>query len=303
MESKLTILGCGSAAPSLLRASTAQVLEMAGKVILIDCGEGTQWQLLKCKISVFKIDIIFISHFHGDHYLGLPGLLNTLALYGRKKPLKIFGPQGIRQLLKQSTEHEEMTPHFEVEIIELNNKVTSTILTEQNLTVSSIPLEHRIPCYGYHFEFNHFTLKIDKQKCDSASLGVNAIKAFKKGEDYSFKNQFYLAANYTIPIHTIHSYTFITDTLFLPSIAESFRHTNLLYHESTYLNILLDKAQTTFHSTALQAAEMAKLAEAKTLVIGHFSSRYNETNELLEEARSLFTNTELASDGRQFIIK
>ena len=303
MESKLTILGCGSAAPSLLRANTAQILEMAGKVILIDCGEGTQWQMLKRKISAFKIDLIFISHLHGDHYLGLPGLLNTLSLYGREKPLKIFGPKGIKSLLFHNFKEAEIFPSYEVTVTEISAKKQRKIFKENELSVTAIPLEHRVPCYGYHFEMNHFSLKINKEKCDAASLGIEAIKEFKAGNNFADNGITYKYKDFTSPYHLEHSYTFITDTLFLPQLAPLFNQTDLLYHESTYLNILLDKAITTYHSTALQAAEMAKLCNAHLLVLGHFSSRYPHTDELLAEAKTIFPNTELADDGKIFIIK
>ncbi|MFM9946199.1 MAG: ribonuclease Z [Bacteroidia bacterium] len=303
MESKLTILGCGSAAPSLQRANTAQILEMAGQVILIDCGEGTQWQMLKRKISAYKIDIIFISHLHGDHYLGLPGLLNTLSLYGRERPLKIFGPKGIKSLLFHNFKEAEIFPCYEVSVNEINTKKHKKIYQENELSVTAIPLQHRIPCYGFHFQLNHFSLKINKQKCDAALLEVDAIKVFKKGLDYTKNNKTYFYKDFTSPYHVQQSYTFITDTLFLPQLAPIFKDTDILYHESTYLNNLLDKAKTTYHCTALQAAEMANHCKARVLVLGHFSSRYAQTDELLAEARSLFANTELADDGRIFIIK
>ena len=296
-------MGCGSAAPSLLRANTAQILEMAGQVILIDCGEGTQWQMLKRKISAFRIDIIFISHLHGDHYLGLPGLLNTLSLYSREKPLKIFGPKGIKSLLFHNFKQAEIFPNYEVTVVEINSKKKQKVYKEDELSVTAIPLQHRVPCYGYHFEQNHYSLKINKEKCDSAYLSFDAIKAFKNANDFITDDKKYFYKDFTSPYRFKKAYTFITDTLFLPQLASLFPETDILYHESTYLNNLLDKAITTFHSTALQAAEMAKLCNAKLLILGHFSSRYAHTDELLAEARTIFPNTELAEDGKLFIIK
>ena len=303
MELKLTILGCGSAAPSLLRANSAQILEIAGKVILIDCGEGTQWQLLKRKISAFKIDLIFISHLHGDHYLGLPGLLNTLVLFGREKPLKIFGPKGIKQILNCHSINGEMNSGFELLIIEIEVHQTSKIFEQDELSIKAIPLEHRIACYGYHFELNHITLKLNKERCDEVGLGISAIKRFKVGLDFEDKGQRYLHTEFTITHQLKQSYSYITDTLFLPQIAPFITDTNILYHESTYLNNLLDKAVKTFHSTALQAAEMAKHCHAGLLILGHFSSRYENTTPMLEEALALFPNSELAEDGKVFTLK
>ncbi len=303
LELKLTILGCGSAAPTLFRANSAQILEIAGKVILIDCGEGTQWQLLKRKISAFKIDLIFISHLHGDHYLGLPGLLNTLALYGRETPLQIFGPKGIKQLLNNHSIEAEMPPGYELEINEIDTDQTSVIYNLEELTIKAIPLQHRIDCYGYHFELNHFSLKLNKERCDEAGLGYEAIKQFKAGLNYEQDGELYLHTNFTTPYHLKQSYAYITDTLFLPQIAPFIKDTNILYHESTYLNTLLDKAIKTYHSTSVQAAEMAKLCNAGLLILGHFSSRYEHTESLLEEAKTIFSNSELAEDGKVFVLK
>lgn len=302
MEVKLTILGCGSAAPSLLRANTAQILEIAGKMILIDCGEGTQWQLLKQKISAFKIDHIFISHLHGDHYLGLPGLLNTMALYGREKPLHIFGPKGLKKLLFYNFKQSEVYPSYTVVVTEINTKTARKVLEENELHVTAIPLEHRVPCYGYHFELKHQSYKINKLKCDEAGLGISAIKEFKKGMDYINDGVTYKQIDFTTDYRANLTYTFITDTLYMPHLASIFPNTNILYHESTYLNILLNKAIATFHSTAAQAAEMAKLCNADLLILGHFSSRYEVTNELLDEALPIFPSTELAEDGKVFTL-
>lgn len=303
MELKLTILGCGSAAPSLLRANTAQILEIGGKVILIDCGEGTQVQLLKQKISAYKIDIIFISHLHGDHIYGLPGLLTTLSLYGRETPLKIFGPKGIKKLLFTHFNLGDMSPSYPISITEITSEKKCKVFVEGELTVSAIPLEHRISCYGYHFEYLHQSLKLEKQKCDSAGLGIPAIKKFKEGLNYQRSGTLFNYKDFTTKIKINRSYTYLTDTLYLPHLASSFLNTNILYHESTYLSNLLDKAVSTYHSTAVQAAEMAKLCNAGLLILGHFSSRYVVTDELLSEARTVFTKTELAEDGKVFILK
>jgi ribonuclease Z len=303
LEAKLTILGSGSAAPSLQRANTAQILHIDSKKILIDCGEGTQLQMLKLKINAFKIDLIFISHLHGDHYLGLPGLLNTLSLYGRIKPLRIYGPKGLKKLLLLNFKEAHIQPNFDILITEIKSSKKKRIYKDNELSVYSFPLQHRIPCFGYYFLQNHFSLKINKEKCDQHQLGIKAIVNFKNKIDHHQDGKTFDYKQFTIPFRKKISYTFITDTLFIKDLAVFFKATNLLYHESTYLNSLLDKAYTNFHSTALQAAEMAKLCQAQHLIIGHFSSRYHSCEELLLEARSLFENCDLAEDGKVFVIK
>lgn len=303
MEVKLSILGCGSAAPSLQRGNSAQILEIAGKVILIDCGEGTQLQMLKYKISAYKIDIIFISHLHGDHFFGLPGLLTTLALYGRKTPLKIIGPKGLKKLLFNNFTLSEIPPTYEISIIEIKAKQPKIVLKDHELDVLAIPLEHRISCYGYHFQYRHTGLKLEKERCDEAKLGITAIRRFMQKLDYRNDDKIYSYRDFTSVVKISKSYTYISDTLFLPHLADFFIKTDILYHESTYLNNLLDKAVKTYHSTALQAGEMAKLCDAGLLILGHFSARYTKTDALLTEALNVFPETVLAEDGKVFVLK
>jgi ribonuclease Z len=300
LELKLTILGCGSAIPSLLRANSGQILQVANKQILIDCGEGTQLQLLKYNLSAYKIDIIFISHLHGDHYLGLPGLLNSLSLYGRTKPLQIFGPKGLKKMLLQNFSGGMRLPSYQLIIKEISTPNRKKIWDENGLKITAIAVSHRIPCYGFHFEHSAKIRKINKKKCDQEGLGIEAIKQFKDEQDFINGNQSYNYQDFTIQIKKKISYTYITDSLFLPEITRYFINTNILYHESTYLNNLLDKAVSNFHSTSIQAAEMAKLCNAGLLILGHYSSRYEHTEPLLIEAKSIFQNTELSSDGKIF---
>lgn len=303
MELKLTILGCGSAVPSLLRANSGQILQLGNTQILIDCGEGTQLQMLKFKLSAYKIDLIFISHLHGDHYLGLPGLLNTLSLFGRTKPLHIFGPKGLKKMVMQNFKGGMRIPGYDLVITEINTKSKKKIMDANGLKVTAFAVSHRVPCYGYHFEHSaHFT-RIDKAKCDKHGLGMEAMQQFSAGLDYSNDNKLFKHSDFTLKIRKKVSYTYVTDSLFLPEIAPLFKNTNILYHESTYLNNLLDKAISNYHSTALQAAEMAKLCNAEMLILGHYSSRYEHTDALLSEAKSVFKNTELSHDGKVFELK
>lgn len=303
MELKLTILGCGSAVPSLLRANSGQILQLGNTQILIDCGEGTQLQMLKFKLSAYKIDLIFISHLHGDHYLGLPGLLNTLSLFGRTKPLHIFGPKGLKKMVMQNFKGAMRLPVYDLFITEINTKSRKKIFEINGLKVTAIAVSHRVPCYGYHFEHSAHYTKIDKAKCDKEGLGSEAMRQFGAGLDYSIGNQVFKHADFTTNVSKKMSYTYVTDSLFLPEIAPYFKNTNILYHESTYLNNLLDKAIANYHSTALQAAEMARICNAKMLILGHYSSRYEHTDALLSEAKSIFENTELSFDGKVFEMK
>ncbi|MCC6721912.1 MAG: ribonuclease Z [Bacteroidia bacterium] len=302
-ESKLTILGCGAAVPSLIRYNTAQILEMDDKIFLIDCGEGTQWQLIKYKISVYKIDVIFISHLHGDHFLGLPGLLNTLSLYGRKEKLTVFGPKGLKKIISTSINIIPGFPTYELVIIEISGNKKRNIYKTENIQVSSFPLQHGIMCFGYHFEYKVSLINIIKDKFEKSRLPLQAAQSFKLGKNFNIENKVYNFKEYTIFKKIRHTYTYITDTLFLPEISTFFKNTKLLYHESTYMNNLLDKAKMTYHSTCVQAAEFAKLCNAELLILGHFSSRYNETEDMLAEARTIYEKTDVAEDGKVFYIK
>lgn len=302
-ESKLTILGCGAAVPSLLRNNTAQILEMDDKIFLIDCGEGTQWQLLKLKISAFKIDVIFISHLHGDHYLGLPGLINTLSLLGRKEKLTIYGPKGLKKIIYSNINIIPGFPTYELQIIELTGNKKRRIYKCEEIQIFAFPLQHRIMCFGFHFEYKASTINVIKDKFENSGLPPEVARYFKSGNNYTFGGKEYNYQNFTISSKIKHTYTYITDTIYLPEISSYFKNTKLLYHESTYMNNLLDKAKNNYHSTSVQAAEFAKLCNAGLLILGHFSSRYYDVKEMLAEAREIFENTETAEDGKVFYIK
>lgn len=275
---------------------------MAGKIFLIDCGEGTQLQLIKYKLSLFKIDAVFISHLHGDHYLGLPGLLNTLALYGRKDPLHIYGPKGLKPLINLNFRFAQTQPGYEIVWHETVSSRPKVIYRHADLTVKMIPLQHRIPCYGYHFTWRMQKFHVLDARCKKYGLGRDAMICFKNGEDFMEHDTLYPHRQFTRLNKQKLSYTYISDTLYLEEISRHFKHTDILYHESTYLDNLLDKAEKHYHSTSIQAAKMAGICGAEKLILGHFSSRYLNTDALLLEARTVFENTECAADGKVFAI-
>jgi ribonuclease Z len=259
MKFSLTILGSSSAVPTAARNTTAHVLNVHERFYLLDCGEGTQIQIRKNRIRFGRLHQIFISHLHSDHILGLFGLLATLSLLGRKVPLDIYCPPGLREILDS---HFTLMPDkllYPLVFHEHPDTGKSLIHSDKAVNVYSFPVKHRSPAWGFLFEE-----KIN----GSASL-----------------------------THRPRTFAFCTDTLFYPPLAEFFRDVDLLYHESTYSAAHHSRAETTGHSTAEQAGRLAQLANAQALLIGHYSARYKETDQLLAEARNLFPNTVAAFDG------
>ncbi|MCB9251483.1 MAG: ribonuclease Z [Flavobacteriales bacterium] len=303
MPGKLVILGCGSATPTLIRGQSAIYLEYAQHKILFDCGEGTQLQFIKYKISPYKIDTILISHLHGDHTNGLPGLLHTFNLTGRKEELKIFGPSGIKELIEQSFKYSGHSLKYPIQIKEPDhhNVILNRISSELNLT--SIPLTHRIPCLGYCLDFSEHLQKFKETEFKRSGLPVDSLKNLRKGMELDYGGQNYKHSDFFSASEKRFRFSYFTDTLFLPELAGLIENSDILYHDSTFLNTLLDKARETFHSTASQAASMASLAKAKKLILGHFSSRYRETTEMQTEAERIFKKVLAAYDGMELQLK
>ncbi|MDD4645596.1 MAG: ribonuclease Z [Bacteroidales bacterium] len=259
MKFSLTILGSSSGVPTASRNTTAHVLNVHERFFLIDCGEGTQIQFRKYRIRFGRVHQIFISHLHSDHILGLFGYLATQTLIGRKKEIDVFGPPDLERFVRN---HFSLFPEsllLPVKFHPLDLSGPARIFEDKAVEVTSFPVNHRVPTWGFVF-----TEKL-------------------KGRNYTNLKP--------------RSYAFCTDTLFEPSLASVFEGCDLLYHEATYGHKELSRATATYHSTAKQAAEMAKLANARQLVLGHFSARYKDTTPLLEEAREIFPNTIEATDG------
>ncbi len=298
MSFQVTILGCGSATPTLYRNPTSQLLEINSSSILIDCGEGTQLQLRKNKLKIQKIDHIFISHLHGDHYLGLPGLIASMSLLGRNKTLNLYGPLGLEQLIMTNLKISKTYLNFHINFTTTQVLKNEILLENKNITVTSFPVNHRIDCTGFIFKEQERQRNIIKSKIDEFNLGIAEIVCLKKGENVIRDDGSTIRfEDVTLPPVKPKVYAFCTDTKFSPHLADYFRGADVLYHEATFLDELKKRAEETFHSTALQAGEMAKAAQVKKLVIGHYSSRYIDVSPLLEEAQAVFANTVASEDG------
>ena len=303
MQFVVKILGANSANPVFNRHQTAQLLYLEPHHILIDCGEATQHQLLRYKCKLTKIDYIFISHLHGDHYLGLVGLLSTMHLQGRSKDLYLYGPVGLDEIITIQMRLSETILHYQIIFKELNPFKAEVILDLEKFTVETIPLNHRIPCCGYLFREKPKKRRIIKEKFPAkGSLAHMAM--LKQGLDVRDDNGeiIYLNEEYTLPPKNSRSYAFCSDTRLKLDNREQLQNIDLLYHEATFLHDMLDRAQQTFHTTALEAAQFAQLCNVKNLIIGHFSSRYKDLEPFLVEAQSVFANTQLANEGQDYSI-
>jgi ribonuclease Z len=301
---KLLILGSNSAAFAYGRHHTAQILEHFNKLFLIDCGEGTQIQIRKYKVKLARIHAVFISHLHGDHYLGLTGLLNTMHLYGREAPLKIIGPPGLREILTLQFRHSQTTLTYPIEFVEWTPNETQVVYEDQKLTVQTIPLEHKIICSGYLFREKSKPVRMNRLTLPEG-IATSEVLRLKKGQDvFNIDGTIkYKSAELTLPPLPSLSYAFCSDTRYIPQLAEILKDVDLIYHESSFLEDMADRAIQTKHSTAKQAARVAKAANAKKLLLGHFSSRYKELDDFLTEAKEIYPKTELAIEGQTFVIK
>ncbi|MCQ2958853.1 MAG: ribonuclease Z [Bacteroidales bacterium] len=293
----LTVLGCSSATPNSLRFPSSQIFHALGKYFLLDCGEGTQMQLRRAKVPFENINVIFISHLHGDHYYGIFGLLASLNLTGRKTPLVIYGPKGLEEIVRFHFRCEEQNLKFPLFFKELPKEPFACIEEKKNYKIYSIYLSHRIDCWGFYFAENERERNIKKAAISQYNISIEDVKSIKQGADYTLCDGTVIAnTELTTDPKPAFSYAYIADTVFKPEIAEYIKNVRLMYHEATFLQNYSDLAKETFHSTARQAAECAKLANAEKLIIGHYSARYKSLDGHREEATEVFENTELASD-------
>jgi ribonuclease Z len=301
---KLTVLGSSSALPTSERFPSAHVLNVHERLFLIDCGEGTQMQLRKNRIRFGRINHIFISHLHGDHIFGLYGLLSTLSLMGRKSPLRLYAPQSYDLMLRSHLRDFDIKLGFDIDFVALGGKDPAQILDEKYITVTSFPLVHRVPSYGFLFREKQKERNIIKESIEEFRIPVERIPAIKNGADYitlegiTIKNEDITTA----PDEPL-SYAYCSDTKYFPKLASYVKNVTLLYHESTFDQSKNDLASITMHATTHDAARTALNAGAGTLLIGHFSSRYRKIAPLVEEARSIFPRTYPAVDGRSYEIR
>jgi ribonuclease Z len=303
MTFELTILGSSSAIPSLEKFPTSQVLNVRERFFLIDCGEGTQFQLKRLNFSLAKIRHIFISHLHGDHFFGLPGFISTRNLMGITSDIHIYSHSLLIELLKPILNHMKGDMGFEIIFHPLNTKKTEQIFADNLVEVLSFPLKHSIPCCGFLFMERSPLPNMRKEKIIEYQIPVRQIQAIKEGADYITDNGTRIAnGELILAPHLPRSYAFCTDTAYYEPAAEVIQHVDLLYHEATFMNELSNWANKTYHSTAKQAATMAFKSNAKKLIIGHISSRYKNPELVLKEAKEVFPETELAVEGMKFFI-
>lgn len=291
------ILGCGSALPTTRHFSSSQVVNLRDKLYMIDCGEGTQLQFRKAKLKFSRLNHIFISHLHGDHCFGLLGLISTLNLLGRTAELHIHSPKGLEELLKPMLSFFCNHITFEVCFHEFNTKKADVIYEDRSLTVSSIPLKHRMPCCGFLFAEKQLPNHIKRDMVDFYKVPVFEMNRIKNGADYiTPEGETILNSILTTPSELPRKYAYCSDTIYHPAIVEQVKGVDLLFHESTFLTDEIGRAKETFHSTASQAAQIARMAEVKKLLIGHFSARYEDDSVFYDEAAVIFPDTILAKE-------
>lgn len=300
MSFEVTILGSSSAAPAFDRHPSSQVVTIYDRHFLIDCGEGSQMQMRKFRVKFAKINHIFISHLHGDHILGLPGFLASLHLYNRTNDLHIYCHEPLKEILETQFKYSETYLKYKIFYHFLNTKEAEIIYEDEKLTVQSILLNHRIPCCGFVFKEKEPLLSIRKDKIEFYKILPQDIPNIKRGIDYNYNGRMVSFKELTYPPKVPDSYAYCSDTKYNPNLIQFLNGINLLYHEATFLHELLARANETFHTTALQAAELASICNIKRLIIGHFSARYNDLTPLLQEARSKFKETHLAIEGESY---
>jgi len=297
----VTILGSSSALPTSTRFPTSQVVNLNEKLYLIDCGEGTQIQLRKFGIKAGKINLIFISHLHGDHIFGLPGLISTMALGGKKGELHIYSHSDLKMMMDQLMKFMNDFDDFKVVYHPLNFHTRAIIYEDSKITIDSFPLKHRIPCCGFLFREKPHELHLRGDVINYLNIPIRDRVAIKGGADYCTPDGKIIPnLELTFPSDPVRSYAFCTDTVFRKQIIPIIENVDLLYHEATFADELSDLALKTYHSTSKQAAQLAVEARVKKLIIGHFSSRYKNVTTLVDEARVVFPNTFPANDGDRF---
>ena len=298
---KIHILGCGSALPTLKHNASSQLIEMRGKCFMVDCGEGAQMQFRRSHIHFSKLNAIFISHMHGDHCFGLMGLLSTLGMLGRTSKLRIYAPKDYEPLFRQQVEFFMQTMEYEMEMIPIDTEKQQVIYEDHSLTVETVPLQHRVPCCGFIFREKPTLPHIRRDMIDYYGIPVSQINNIKNGADWTNEDGDIIPnARLVQPADSPRSYAYCSDTRFVPGLKEKVKGVTVLYHESTYTAEQEDRAKIYYHSTARQAATIAAGAGVGTLLLGHYSARYNDEQVLLEEAKAVFSNSVLSQEGMVF---
>lgn len=299
----VTVLGCSSALPAFGRYPSSQLVHMAGRYFLVDCGEGAQMQLRRYSLKFQRIDHIFISHLHGDHYLGLPGLLSSMHLLGRTDQLDLYADEGLREILDVNNKHSHSVLKYPVHFHPLNFSEPQLIFEDEKVKVSTLILKHSIQCCGFVFEEKNRPRKLIKEKIEELQIPIASMEALKLGADYTTPEG-KIISNIELTTDPLppRKYAYCSDTVYNKDLLPQLQNANLIYHESTFMEDMRGRADQTMHSTAKDAASIAKEAGAKRLLLGHFSARYKDLNLLLEEARGVFAQSYLAQEGEKYFV-
>lgn len=298
---KLTILGCHSATPRINTNPTSQVLEIKNHIFLIDCGEGTQVELRRNKVKFSRIKHIFISHLHGDHFFGLVGLISTFRLLTRETDLHIYGPKGLKEVITLQLKLGNSWTNFKLIFHELTSKESELIFEDEKISVYTIPLQHRVYTNGFLFQEKPGERKLDINAVLNANINKAYYRKLKQGFDVTNENgELIKNEDVTKEPNTPKSYAFCSDTAYTETIVPIIKKATVLYHESTFLEKHAHLSSPTKHSSAIDAATIAKKAEVGTLILGHYSTRYDTIEEFKTEAQTVFDNVELAESGKMF---
>ena len=298
---KLSILGCYSATPRIIAHTTSQVLQTRGHLFLIDCGEGTQVELRRHKIKFNQIKHVFISHLHGDHYFGLIGLISTFRLLTRETDLHIYGPKGLKEIITLQLKLSNSWTNFKLIFHELSSKESELIFEDDKVSVHTIPLDHRVYTNGFIFKEKPFERKLDIEKAKALNIDKAYFRKLKQGADVVNEDDEVIENSaVTLDGKQPKSYAFCSDTAYKEDIVPILKDVDVLYHESTFLEDHEHLCVKTKHSTAKQAATIALKANAKHLILGHYSTRYGGLEGFKSEAETVFSDVLLAEDGKTF---
>lgn len=294
---RVHILGCGSALPTLRHFPSSQIVEVREKLFMVDCGEGAQMQLRRCHVRFTKVGHVFISHMHGDHCFGLIGMISTFGLLGRTATLHIHANELLGDMIKRQMDLFCHDLGYEVEFHPIDATRREVIYEDRSLTVETIPLVHRLPTCGFLFREKPLLPHIRREKIDFYGIPISQIQNIKNGADWIMEDGTVIPNSQLVtPADEPRSYAYCSDTRYMPELHLQLKGVTTLYHESTYGEDNLQMAQKYNHSTARQAAVVARDAEVSQLILGHYSSRYEDENVLLEEAREVFENVRLANE-------
>ncbi|UMY65383.1 MULTISPECIES: ribonuclease Z [unclassified Flavobacterium] len=298
---QLTILGCYAATPRTFSNPTSQVLEIKNRLFLIDCAEGTQVQLRRNKIKFSRIDHIFISHLHGDHFFGLVGLISSMTLLNRTADLHVYGPKGIKEIILLQLRYADSYTGFGLYFHELDTKESQLIFEDEKVTVTTIPLQHRVYTNGFLFREKIGDRRINPEAVQRYGVHTAYLQNVKDGKDVTLDDGT-VVPNVALTFDPVppKAYAYCSDTVYTETFVELIRDVDVLYHEATFLETEAALAERTMHSTAKQAAAIAQKAGVGQLILGHYSTRYDNIERFREEASEVFPNTQLADDGKVF---